>query len=176
MLGTKNMEAIMKTIDVTFLKRKHACKEQIALFRRTFGESVKITRANCLKAAEVELDFDWAAIKLLSSKALKTYSKEKISAWRDYEVTKVQAQNTYEKTEISIWRAYHTAKADAWNALERNEISEQDLFKREDEAGYDYDKSEAEALMIRRQTISLAWKVYKKEQAIVFYEAWKEDK
>ena len=50
----------MKTISTNWLKKHHACKDQIELFIKTFGnKSVPITRENLKKAATAKLFLDW---------------------------------------------------------------------------------------------------------------------
>lgn len=52
-------------ISVAGLRRKGACKEQVALFKATFGAApVAITQAACVEHAD-KFDWDWAARKLL---------------------------------------------------------------------------------------------------------------
>ena len=63
---TKNLE-----ITVNLLKAFDACDSQIALFRKTFGKSAKITKTNLRKAYKVGLDIHW----LLQKKKMKNLKK-----------------------------------------------------------------------------------------------------
>lgn len=75
----------MKTINAIFLRRKRACESQVLLFEQIFGESVEITRANCLKAAEAGLNLTWVAKKIFSKSTLNSYKKIATSIWAIYD-------------------------------------------------------------------------------------------
>ena len=55
-------------ITLSMLQKEHACSDQVALFKKLFGESVTVTRVLCLKHA-ADFDWDWAVDELLSSDA-----------------------------------------------------------------------------------------------------------
>ena len=56
---------IMK-ITARLLRSKGACPDQVAIFVKEWPEGAEVTLPNCLRAAELGLDFDWAADNLLS--------------------------------------------------------------------------------------------------------------
>ncbi len=47
-------------ITTQLLKDLDACPDEVAKFKETFGEGVRLTRANLLKAADANLDLIWA--------------------------------------------------------------------------------------------------------------------
>ncbi len=61
---------------------KRACKDQVALFREMFGDSVEITEELC--ASFARFDFTWAAQHLLSVAAWDDYLRNRETAWADY--------------------------------------------------------------------------------------------
>jgi len=64
-----------QVITAKLLVSMGACHEQVKLFRKLFGTSVKVTLKGCVKAAS-QFDFDWAACNLLSAPAEAEYRKE----------------------------------------------------------------------------------------------------
>ncbi len=62
---------------------KRACKDQVALFREMFGDSVEITEELCASSAR-KFDFTWAAQHLLSVAAWDDYLRITGWAWVDY--------------------------------------------------------------------------------------------
>ena len=61
----------MKII-VKKLKALRACEDQVQLFEKTFGPSVVVTEALCVRHAD-KFSWDWAARRFLSPKALEAY-------------------------------------------------------------------------------------------------------
>jgi hypothetical protein len=50
------------------LQELDACADQVRLFRKCFGESIRVTKALCVKVAQ-DFNFDWAAQNLLTPAA-----------------------------------------------------------------------------------------------------------
>ena len=75
---------------------KMACSYQVDLFVSLFGEEVKVTKANCLKAWKVGIDFNWAANNLLSPSQRKAYLDIQQPAWEEYKAIEQQALKAYE--------------------------------------------------------------------------------
>jgi hypothetical protein len=67
----------VKYITVNHLKG--ACEDQVALFRKTFGQSAELTAENWERAIQADLDVLWT-IRLLSR-----------PAWEQYEAVECQA-------------------------------------------------------------------------------------
>ena len=61
-------------ITLQWLKNRGACKWQLRLFKRRYGESVKVTKVECLAVANM-FDFDWLASHSLSPKAWCIYNR-----------------------------------------------------------------------------------------------------
>ena len=74
----------MKTITSRMLRKARACEEQYELFHATFGDSVEVTESNCLRAAKVGLDIEWAAEHLLSDPAREEYGRAVGPARKEY--------------------------------------------------------------------------------------------
>ena len=80
----------MKTITLKNLIDLKACQKQVDLFIQHFGESAKVTEANCIKAGLLGFDINWLADKTLSPKGLKKYNKALKPLWDEY----LKARNT----------------------------------------------------------------------------------
>lgn len=74
----------MKQVTVEMLERLHACRDQVALFRSTFGESADLTAENGEKAAAVGLDIGWLAAQVLKDERLTEYARVEAPAWEEY--------------------------------------------------------------------------------------------
>ena len=56
-----------------FLESKGACAGHVALFAKEWPEGVEVALDSCLRAAQIGLDFGWAAENLLSAGGRKEY-------------------------------------------------------------------------------------------------------
>ena len=74
-----------------FLKSKDACQKQLEILFAEFPNGGEVTLENCLRAASLDIDFDWAAKNLLSAPALKAYEEAMAPAWKAYEEAKAPA-------------------------------------------------------------------------------------
>ena len=80
-----------------------ACPRQVRLFKRCYGESVRVTKRECLAAAHL-FEWSWAAINLFTERQRRTYYHEINRWWDSGEYT-------------SLGRAYREARALAfWKA------------------------------------------------------------
>ena len=61
-----------------------ACADQVALFRKLFGERKKVAVDLCRKHA-ADFDWDWAARRMLSAPAWKAYNEAAAPAWKAYD-------------------------------------------------------------------------------------------
>ena len=73
-----------------------ACQPQVDLSRARFGESVDITPELCESVAS-ELDFEWAAEKLLTPTARKEYRRVMEAAYAECERVTAPAYAEYER-------------------------------------------------------------------------------
>ena len=69
-----------RTLTLATLKKKGACKEQVALFRKMFGKSVEITEVLCAEHAAV-FSWGWAAENLLTAPAWAEYQRVTAATW-----------------------------------------------------------------------------------------------
>ena len=77
------MRAIM-VITVKALENAHACNSGVSVCRRLFGDSAKVTLANCQLAVKNDMDLTWAAENLFSAPARKAYEEAKAAARKAY--------------------------------------------------------------------------------------------
>jgi len=101
-------------ITAKLLARKKACESQVELFRATFGDEAEVTLENCLRAAAVGLDFDWAAYYLLSATARKRYNEAVAPARKLFDETAASARKLYDETSAVAWKLYDETSAVAW--------------------------------------------------------------
>jgi hypothetical protein len=71
-----------------------ACSDQVELFRKTFGESVRVTEKLCLSVSD-KFAWTWAASHLLS--ALTEYARVRALAWAEYKRVISLACSEYER-------------------------------------------------------------------------------
>ena len=138
-------ERIME-ITVKQLKKLGACRDQVALFKETFGASAKVTLENCLIAAEAGLDIDWASRRLLTSRQRAAYLAATAPARAVYLATRAPARAAYlaataparaaclaataparaahKAAKASAWAAYLAATAQAWADYEAAETQD----------------------------------------------------
>ena len=90
-----------------------ACHDQVALFRKTFGASVRVTPARMVKVAPL-FDWEWGAWQLLSTQARAAYVAATAPAWAAYDATTVPALAACEAATAQAWAAYKAATAQAW--------------------------------------------------------------
>ncbi len=83
-------------ITITQLKRAGACRDQVELFRTTFGTSVTVTRALCLAHAE-KFDWDWGAAHLLRPSMRAEYDRLRAPAQAKYERVRAAAGAEYDR-------------------------------------------------------------------------------
>ena len=63
-----------RILTLATLKKAGACSDQVALFRKLFGESVEVTDSLCVEHAE-EFSWGWAAGNLLTAPAWTEYDR-----------------------------------------------------------------------------------------------------
>ena len=91
-----------RTLTLATLKKKGACKEQVALFRKMFGRSVEITEALCVEHAAV-FSWGWAAENLLTA-----------PAWAKHERVTAAALAECHRVTAPAWAEYDRVTAAAW--------------------------------------------------------------
>ena len=82
-------------VTVAQLTKLNACRDQVDLFIKTFGQEVEVTEASCLIAARAGIDIDWAAQKLLTPKQRQAYKDAKAPLWQAYEDARDQLLQAY---------------------------------------------------------------------------------
>ena len=78
-------DPVSQTITQKFLRSKGACREQLDILFAEFPNGGEVTLENCLRAAVLSIDFNWAANRLLSAPAEKAYREARAPAWKAYQ-------------------------------------------------------------------------------------------
>ena len=102
-----------KAITVRWLKARGACKDQLELFGRVFGQSAELTRTNAIRAAEAGLDLDWLAGQLLDAPLRAEYKRVTAAARAEYERVTAAAWAEYERVTAAAWAEYKRVTAAA---------------------------------------------------------------
>ena len=110
-----------RTITLKMLEEVEACRSQVVLFERLFGDSTPVTEELCVKYAS-DFNFDFAANEFLTDPAWDEYEKVRGAALAEYEKVSVAAldeywnvidaaRDEYRKTEEAAWSEYKKTKA-----------------------------------------------------------------
>ena len=94
---------------------KGACAGQVRLFKRRYGGSVRVTKRECIAAAQL-FDWDWAAQNLLSAPARRAWDEAIVTARRAWDEAIVTARRARGEAIVTARRAYHEATATAERA------------------------------------------------------------
>lgn len=100
-----------RSLLLSTLIAKEACKGQVNLFKKHFGKEVQVTEVLCIEVGQV-FKWDWASHNLLSAPAWEAYNKARASAWE-----------AYNKAIAPVWEAYDEARAPARKAYEEARAS-----------------------------------------------------
>ena len=137
-------------ITADMLREKHACSEQVCIFEAEWPNGWTATKKNCLRAATLHLNLDWAATAFFTAPAQAAYEKAMAPAWAAYEKAMAPAWAAYEKAKAPASAAYEKAIATAWAA---------------------YEKAKAPARAAYEKAIAPAWAAYEKAMALAFWRA-----
>jgi len=136
-------------ITIEQLEKLNACEGQVKTFKKLFGKSATVTKANCLKACKAGLDFNWAS-RLLSPKAREVYEEAIAPVWKVYEEAIAPAWKVYREAIAPAWKVYCEAIAPA------REV---------------YQETIAPAWKVYEEAIAPAREVYEEAIAKAFWEA-----
>lgn len=106
-----------RTLTLATLREKGACPDQIALFKRLFGDSVEVTEALAAEHAG-KFNVEWAANHLLSPQAQAAYYAVTSPSLAAYEAATARALAAYEAATARAWAAYDAATARARDAYD----------------------------------------------------------
>ena len=84
------------------LQELGACANQVELFRKRFGKSVRVTKALCVKVAQ-DFNFDWAAQNLLTPKEWAEFERAVAAAWAEYKRAVAPAWAEYQRVVASAF-------------------------------------------------------------------------
>jgi hypothetical protein len=109
----------MRTITLQQLIDAKACPQQVELFRKHFGESVRVTVPKARKYAQA-FSWDFAARHFLDASALKAYDEATASAWEVYRESTASARKAYREApaSASARKAYDGVIASARKAYD----------------------------------------------------------
>jgi hypothetical protein len=113
MKRTLKEEGMKAVITAKELEVAGACTDQVALFRKHFGEEVVVTEARARKVAAL-FGWDWAARQFLPATAWEAYEKARSTASEAYEKARSTAREAYWKEIATAWEAYEKARATAF--------------------------------------------------------------
>lgn len=85
-----------KMLTATWLRRRNACEDQVAIFEQEWPNGTEITTAVIQRARELELNVGWL-IAQLPAPAREAYKKAGAPAWEAYQKALATAQEAYHK-------------------------------------------------------------------------------
>ena len=68
-------------ITAKMLEKKGASCGQVAIFREEWPKGARVTKKNCLRAAALDLDIDWAAVYFLPRVPWAEYNKATLAEY-----------------------------------------------------------------------------------------------
>jgi len=154
-----------KTIMIITLKqlKEHgACPDQIALFKKLFGERVSVTKTVCLKYG-ARFNLNWAARELLSPTANKAYKEVMAPANKAYKEVMAPANKAYNEVMVPANKAYNEAMAPANKASNEAKVL---AYKA-------YNEAMAPANKAYNEATAPAHKAYNEAMVLAFYRATK---
>ena len=151
----------MKTITLQQLIDKDACDYQVELFKKTFGDSVEVTRELAIKYAK-DFAFDWAADNLLDAPTRKIYKKTRDTAMVIYNASEATALTIYKETCAPARKLYDETCATANKIYNASEATASKI----------YEETCAPANKIYEETLAPARKLYYETSATAFVEAY----
>ncbi len=95
------------------LRASGACRDQLALFKRKFGDSVEVT-VQLAESVANEFDWDWAASKLLKAAAWDEYYRVRAAARDEYYHVTAAARAECERVTAAAWAEYYRVTAPAF--------------------------------------------------------------
>jgi cell division septum initiation protein DivIVA len=101
------------------LKSKNACSEHLELFKKHFGESVKLTREVLIAAPSQGFNLDWLAENFLSEYQRAEYERVTADAWAEYKRVTAPALAEYERVTAPALAEYERVEAQAWAEYKR---------------------------------------------------------
>ena len=109
----------MKQVTVEMLERLDACRDQVKLFRATFGEAAELTEGNGMKAAATGLDIYWLAFRVLTGERLAEYKRVRAAASAEYQRVTAPAWAEYQRVTAAASAEYQRVTAPAWAEYQR---------------------------------------------------------
>jgi len=103
----------MKKITLEILEKLDACEGQRDKFAAEWPDGATVTKKNCLRGAELGLDFDWAAEEFLSLAARAEYERVRAPAQAEYERVRAPAQADFDKARAPALAEYKRVCAPA---------------------------------------------------------------
>ena len=172
---------LVDSITAQMLRDRGACNDQVNIFAAEWPGGAEVTLENCLRAAELGFNFDWAANVLLPSEARQVYRAATKEAWRAYDAARAATveplRDYYAATKEArrvldaaraatkeAWRAYDAATKEAWRAYDAARAATKEALR-------DYYAATKEALRVYDAATKEARRVYDDACATAFFEA-----
>ena len=102
------------------LKEAKACKEQVELFAKLFGDYVEVTPEACLAVAD-KFDWTWAAQNLLSVKSYAEYQRQQAPLWAEYLRQEAPLWAEYQRQMASLYAEYERQRVPLWEEYKRQQ-------------------------------------------------------
>ncbi len=148
-----------------------ACQKQLAIVQREWPDGVPLIQAAAERAAELHLNIDWAARRLLSDAAYEEYRKALVHTNKEYRKEAAPALEEYRKAVDHAYEAYLKAEDRAYKAyLKSVERAYEAYCKITAPALKEYLKAEAHASEEYRKATAPAYKAYLKTRALALLE------
>jgi hypothetical protein len=103
----------MRELDYKTLEQAGACKSQLDLFNRLYGDSVIVTEEAAADVASL-FEWTWAAENLLSFNAYEYFLGLKEEAWRKEETANNKAYQNFKAATKRAEKRYMAANQKAW--------------------------------------------------------------
>lgn len=100
------------------LHKAGACRSQLALFKRKFGQQVEVRVETGVSVAD-QFDWQWAATNLLTATAWAEYDRVRLAAGAEYLRTTEAAWAEYNRALATAWAEYNRVRLAAWAEYDR---------------------------------------------------------
>jgi hypothetical protein len=107
-----------RILKLSTLVEHNACSGQTKLFKKMFGNSVRVTEKLCLSVAD-KFNFSWAARNLLTPEALAEYCRVTAPALAEYDRVTASAWAEYDRVAAPAWAEYCRVAMPVWAEYDR---------------------------------------------------------
>ena len=148
-------------ITCELLREKGGSCEQVERFAGEWPDGVEVTYANCLRAAELGLDLNWAVKHLLSAAQRKVYNKAAEAVLEVYNEAVEAAWEVYNEAVAPAREVYNEAVEAALEVYNEAIAPAREVYR----------EAIAPAREVYNEAIEAADKVYNEALALAFFNA-----